>query len=593
MSTEAPPRQLPDPSQVPLVAPTVSALLRRNGTDPDRRGRVAVRYGDLTWTHGDFWTECLRWAAVMRTWRPDDGTPFHVGVLLDNTPAYLAALGGAALSGAALVGLNPTRQGEHLATDVRHVELCAVVTEPRHAALLAPLVDRLGVPRDRLFTTRAFADETESELGLLGGDLDALLRSHDGAADVGPDADPALTSTWCLVFTSGTSAAPKAVICSQRRMLVTGERMRMVLEIGADDVGYLCMPLFHSNALMVGLMPALIAGASVALRRRFSARGWLPDLRRYGVTYWNYTGKPLAYLLATEARPDDADNPLRRAYGNEGADGIVARFAERFGTEVLDAFGPTEGGVGILRGSDDPPGALGRAGGHVKVVDPDGVELPRARLDPSGRVLNVEEAVGEIVNTAGPGPFEGYWGNEEATARATRGGWYWTGDLGYVDDAGFVYFAGRSSDWLRVDGENFPVGPIDAALSRHPDLLAAAAFGVPDPAAGDRVMCAVVPQPGRDLDPAAFAAWLDDQPDLAPKWRPTLVRVTRSLPRTPTHKVLVRQLQSEKWRRDRIGDDLLWQRGRGAGAFVPFGAQDEQELHRRFVEHGRERFWDL
>jgi len=95
------------------------------------------------------------------------------------------------------------------------------------------------------------------------------------------------------------------------------------------DTVYVPMPLFHSNAIMAGWAVGLAAGAALALRRRFSASAFLPDVRSFGATYANYVGKPLSYVLATPARPDDADNPLRIAYGNEGAPGDLARFAGR------------------------------------------------------------------------------------------------------------------------------------------------------------------------------------------------------------------------------------------------------------------------
>ena len=586
-------RRIPGPGEARLVAPTASALLRRNATDPALAHRTAVRFEDTRWTHAEYVDECRRWGAAFASLRPrDPAAPFHVGVLLDNTPAYLAALGGAAIAGAAIVGLNPTRQGEQLARDITHTDLCAVVTEPRHAMLVREVQSAIPVPSTRLFTTRRWAAQEDRDKSGIGGHWDQLLTLAS-SQDLGEDHDPPVTSRWCLVFTSGTSSAPKAVICTQRRMLVTGERMRIILDVGRDDVGYLSMPLFHSNSLMVGWMPALVAGASVSLARRFTASGFLRDIRRYRVTYWNYTGKPLADLLATPEQPDDADNPLRRAYGNEGSDRTVAEFGRRFGVEVIDAFGPTEGGIGIIRGPDDPPNSLGHAGTKVKVVDADGSELPRAVLGEHGELRNPEECVGEIVNTAGPGPFEGYWRNEEADARATRNGWYWTGDLGYVDDDGYVYFAGRTAEWLRVDGENFPAGPIETAVSRHPDVAHAAVYGVPDADSGDAVMAALVLREGTTFDPAAYAAWLDAQPDLPPKWRPRWVRLTSALPTTPTHKVLHRQLQHEKWRRDRVGTDEVWHRPRGSDTFVRVEALDELELREAFARNGRERFWDL
>jgi len=197
------------------------------------------------------------------------------------------------------------------------------------------------------------------------------------------------------------------------------------------------------------------------------------------------------------------------------------------------------------------------------------------------------------VNTAGVGPFEGYYANDEANARTTRGGWYWSGDLGYLDDDRYLYFAGRTADWIRVDGENFPAGPIETALVRHPDVVVAAVYGVPDVAAGDQVMATVVLREGADLDPAAFGAWVDEQVDLGPKWRPRYLRLARQVPTTGTNKVLKRQLAREKFRVDRVGGDAVWHRDRGEVAYRPFTAADEADLRAALVAAGRERFWDL
>ena len=162
-------------------------------------------------------------------------------------------------------------------------------------------------------------------------------------------------------------------------------------------------------------------------RRAGSARrGWLADVRHYGATYFNYTGKPLAYILSTPEQPDDADNTLRVAFGNEGSPEVVDTFARRFGVEVIDAYGATEGGVAVNRDAEERAGALGQVGDNVKVVDDEGKEQPRARFDADGRLANADECVGEIVNTAGAGPFEGYYNNDEANEKTLRFGWYWT-----------------------------------------------------------------------------------------------------------------------------------------------------------------------
>src|SRR4029078_5108518 len=135
----------------------------------------------------------------------------------------------------------------------------------------------------------------------------------------------------------------------------------MIMDLNPDDIGYVCMPLFHSNAVQVGWAPSLVVPCAVGLGRRFSASGWLPGIRRYGSTYFNYTGKPLAYLLAQPERSDDADNTLRVSFGNEGSPEMAHPSALPFGVEVIDAYGATEGGVAVNRDVEMPAGALGLA----------------------------------------------------------------------------------------------------------------------------------------------------------------------------------------------------------------------------------------
>jgi fatty-acyl-CoA synthase len=571
-----------------MPAPNAAALLRRNATDAAIRDRPAVRFGDLVWTHGEYVEEARRWSQLFLA-RAPAGRALHVGVLLDNTPDYLFALGGAALAGAAIVGLNHTRRDEHLLHDIEHTHVGLIVTEPRHAALLEPIAGRLPFEADNLLVTTRFVDPDDPESSL-GKPLDDALAGVT-AADPGLEPDP--DTLWGLIFTSGTSAAPKAVICSQRRFMVTGNRMGMIMDLGPDDVGYVCMPLFHSNALMVGWAPSIVYGASVGLGRRFSASRWLADVRRYGSTYFNYTGKPLAYLLATPDLPDDADNPLRVAFGNEGSPEVVEAFSRRFGVDVIDAYGATEGGVAVDRDAEERAGALGKVVPAVKVVDEEGNERPRARFDSDGRLLNADECVGEIVNTAGAGPFEGYYNNTEANERTLRFGWYWTGDLGYLDDDGYLYFAGRNADWLRVDGENFPAAPIEAAVSQHPDVVLATVYGVPDDQAGDQVMAGLVLRDRSVFDPVAFAAWVDAQEGIGPKWRPRYVRILRDPPTTGTNKIVKRSLVHQKWRSDQVGGDSVYVRARGEPAYRQFTADDERELRASFVHYKRDRFWDL
>ncbi|MBU3752260.1 MAG: AMP-binding protein, partial [Mycobacterium sp.] len=326
---------------------------------------------------------------------------------------------------------------------------------------------------------------------------------------------------------------PKAVRCTHEKVAGPGVMLAERFGLGPTDVFYLSMPLFHSNAVMAGWAPAVAARGSIALRRKFSASQFIDDVRRFGATYANYVGKPMSYILATPQRPDDADNPLRIMYGNEAAPRDIGRFAARFGVTVVDAFGSSEGGVSIARTPDTPEGSLGPLPDGLDILD-----VETGRPCPPG-------VVGELVNVSGPGQFRGYYNDPAADAQRMAGGGYHSGDLAYRDEAGFVYFAGRLGDWMRVDGENLGTAPIERVLLRYPHVTEAAVYGIPDPHVGDRVMAALVLADGAGFDPADFRRFLAEQGDLGPKQWPVFVRVAASLPRTETFKVLKRHLAAE------------------------------------------------
>jgi fatty-acyl-CoA synthase len=525
---------------------TVAAAVLSRAAD-DRLGLVA---GDLRLTHAEVVAKAAERAAWLRARRVDG--PFHVAVLLDNVPEFVFWLEAAALVGAVVVGANPTHRGDELVRDLSHTECQLLVTDTTSLSLVegARIGDALGVV------------EAGSERVLVVDDASAgsALAPFAGAsAREVVDLDVSPKTLGYLLFTSGTSGAPKACLCTQGRLVGIGAIVAQMFSLTPEDVCYLAMPLFHSNALMAGWGPALMARSTVALPSagRFSASGFLSDVRAYGATYFNYVGKPLSYILATPERADDADNPLVRAFGNEGSADDVARFAERFAVSVTDSYGSTEGGATVARTPDTPPGALGRAPEGTVVLDPlTGDECPPARFDGHGRLLNADEAIGELVSKSGGAGFEGYWRNDDAERARLREGWYWTGDLAYRDDAGFFYFAGRDHDWLRVDGENFASAPIERILQRHPDVVLAVVYAVPDPAVGDQVMAAVQLRPGVDgLDPSELADFLAAQGDLGTKWAPRFVRMSAALPVTATNKVVKRALRVERWNCD---DPVLW-----------------------------------
>jgi fatty-acyl-CoA synthase len=515
--------------------PTLRDLLLAHADSdaPALRWRTPGGTGGLTWR--EYVAAAASRAAALDDLFPRD-RPRHVGVLLDNTPEMAIQLAAAGLGGHVLVGLNTTRRGAALRADVRKADVQVVVVEEAHAGLLDGL-DLTGVQVVRPGDLEAGFPRT-SVTGVTEDDL------------------------FMLIFTSGTSGDPKAVRVTHAKVAGPAAYLTERLGLTADDVHYVSMPLFHSNAVIAGWGPALHDGATVALAPRFSASGFLADVRHFGATYANYVGKPLAHVLATPERPDDADNPLRVVFGNEAGDRDTAEFARRFGCRVVDGFGSTENAVVISRVEGTPPGSLGQPLPGIAVLDPEtGAECPRATYDETGRVTNLDACVGELVNTTGAGQFAGYYNDAAATAERMRGGMYWSGDLAYRDADGWVYHAGRTSDWLRVDGENLAAAPIERLLLRHPAIADAAVYGVPDPSSGDQLVAALVLR--APLPVAEFERFLGEQADLGTKSWPRYVRVLDVLPRTATNKVLKRELRA-------VGvGDATWVRAERGTTYSP------------------------
>ena len=508
------------------MAETVQQLLRERADDDN----VGVKYGEHTWTWREHLAQAADHAATVIA-LADPARPLHVGVLLGNTPEMLRAMAGAALGGYVLCGLNTTRRGEALAADVRRADCQLVLVNAEHAPLLdgADLGDVRVVDVDTLGP---------------GGPL----VPH---AEVGP------MDTLMMIFTSGTSGEPKAVQVPHIFPVFSGANLVDRFSVTADDVCYVSMPLFHSNAVVAGWAVAATSGAAI-VPAKFSASRFLDDVRAYGATYMNYVGKPLAYVLATPERPDDADNPLRVAFGNEASDRDIEEFARRFGCQVTDGFGSTESAVIVTRPPGTPRGSIGQGMEGVAIYDAETVtECEVAEFDEAGRLLNADRAIGQLVNTQGAGMFQGYYNDEAANRERMAHGMYWSGDLAYRDKDGWIYLAGRTADWMRVDGENLAAAPIERIIQRLPAVSLVAVYAVPDDNVGDQVMAAIVLQDDASLTPEELTGFLAAQEDLPTKGWPHYVRIAPSLPSTATNKVLKRDLIAQG---PTAGDGVLWER---------------------------------
>lgn len=551
---------------MPEVRTDIASLLL------DRVGdqHLGLRTRDRDWTWDEVIAESAARGALAQAMRIDG--PLHIGVLLENVPDFVFWLGGAALAGATIVGINPTRGAAEMAAEIRLADCQLIVTDTAGAQRLRGL--DLGLAPERFLVVD-------------GPDYAAQLAAHR----VTPSVAPGVTedSLMLLLFTSGTTGASKAVICSQGRLARIGYAAAEKFGHVRHDVEYCCMPLFHGNAIMALWAPALTVGATVCLTPSFSASGFLPDVRYFGATFFTYVGKALGYLMATPAQPDDADNPLVRGFGTEASPDDQNEFRRRFDAELFEGYGSSEGGGAVVLAPDMPPGALGRpAHQGVAIVDPESLnDCVPAVLDEHGRVLNPDDAVGEIVDKLGTRTFEGYYRNDEANAERIRNGWYWTGDLGYLDAAGFIYFAGRRGDWIRVDGENTSALNIERVLRRHPEVVAAGVYAVPDPRSGDQVMAAIEVADPDGFDAADFVAYLAAQEDLGTKGIPRFLRVSKNLPVTGSNKVLKRELQTQRWHTDEVV--YRWA-GRGTPVYRAMGDDDKQSLDAEFAQYGRQRY---
>jgi fatty-acyl-CoA synthase len=551
-----------EPAAVTPHAPehaSIAGLLLARAEDDN----TALLFEDLRWSWRELVREAAARSALLQRLRPRE-RPWHVGVLLENTPEYIFLIAGAALCGATVVGINPTRRGTELAADIRGTDCAVIVTDDAHGDLLDGIGH--GVPQ--------ILDASSS-------DYAALLAAHRGAAvdATAEGLDP--RATLLLLFTSGSTGAPKAVICSTGRWAFICQVSP--IKFSSDDVAYNAMPVFHGNALMSALGPCLANGAAFAMRRRFSASGFLPDIRRFGATFFNYVGRSLSYVLAQPERPEESDNRLRFGFGTEASTRDRAEFSRRYGCPLLESYGSSEGTCYIIHTPGTPDGALGipQQGFEVEIVNASGEVCPAARFDVSGVMLNPHEAIGEIVSRGAAARFEGYYNNSGASEDRLRDGDFWTGDLGYRDERGFYWFAGRTADWLRVDSENFAAAPVEQILSRFPGVTAAAVYPLPDPVTGDQVIAALE-VPGGEFDPRAFWSFLGQQADLGTKWAPRLVRVTARLPLTATHKISKPTLRRMLWN----GEDPVYE-AVGEG-YVPLTANRKAALEAEYARQGRD-----
>jgi crotonobetaine/carnitine-CoA ligase len=446
-----------------------------------------------------------------------------VAVMLPNCSEYLFTFFALARLGAVTVSINTGYQDTGLERMLATSQARLLVVDERHLGAVAAVAGRVAA-LERLIVRGERAPGTPPA---------TLFRDFVGAdetpvATVVRPGDPAL-----LVFTSGTTGPPKAVEMSQAYVEIMAADMVEYWRFREDDVLYSPYPLYHVEAPVCTVLPALLIGATAAIGERFSASRFWDEIRFHGATWFSFLGGVLTILAKQPERPDDADNPVRFAIG-AGMPHAWRDLERRWGLRLFEWYASTESGLLAFDDVGEPhrDGAAGRVTRHyeVKIVDADDNELPPGE-------------VGEIVSRSRRphGQMTGYFGDPEATLRAFRGLWYRSGDSGFFDAEGGIHFVGRTKEAIRRRGVNISAFEVEETLTAHPAVAECAVLGVPDDLGEEEEVKAVaLVAPGAQVTPEELLELAAGR--LPRGMRPRYVELVDSLPKTPTGKVLKREL---------------------------------------------------
>jgi fatty-acyl-CoA synthase len=429
----------------------------------------------------------------------------RVALALASEPLYLAVYFAAAQLGAILLPLNTRLAPAELAFQLEDSEACVAV----HA-------DELPLPARR--GTRAVG----------AGELRALLPSAAGRRPLAPGGE----APQVLMYTSGTTGRPKGALLPHRKTLYNTLNAEIYFELVPDDVVLVAVPLFHSFGLKILTVPALFAGAAAVLLDRFDPLDLQQRIAEERATVLGAV--PVMYQRMLRAGLDRRKLATLRLAFSAGAaiDVETIRALAAHGVRLRQGYGQTE--TSILCCLDDA-NALARAGsvgrpvryGEIRIADEQGRSVPAGRP-------------GEVV-VRGPLCMLGYWRRPEETAAARIDGWHRTGDLGVMDEEGFVTLVGRLKELYISGGENVYPAEVERVLEEHPNVAEAAVVGVPDPEWGEIGHAYVVPV-AEPFDAEELLRWARTR--LAGYKLPRAVFRVRELPRTASGKVRKHELQA-------------------------------------------------
>jgi crotonobetaine/carnitine-CoA ligase len=501
-------------------AATVSGLFRAALQAAPGRAFLAMEQGTLTYAQAADWSGALAGGLAARGVKRGD----RVAIVSTNRPEMVVLWLACLRLGACFCPVNSGFTGAQLANILRRTAPALIVGE---APTVAAITD--GITRSELALPAVALGAAPA-----GG---SAWRDLERGAGRPAWADAAPGEVAAILCTSGTTGPSKAVALSHRWFTRICEMTERYWGFHSSDVFYSPFPLYHIDALAITVTPAIYHATTAAIGARFSVRRFWDEIRRSGATVFDFMGSTLALLWKAEPRLDDRDNPARLGWGVPLPD-FAPAFEERFGLTLIDCYGSTDVGLPVcgVPGEPKPPGACGRAaeGSEIAILSPEGHRLPAGQ---SGEIAVRAEEPHAIM--------EGYVGDPEVTLRTWRGLWHHTGDRGRLDAQGYLYFEGRLSDSIRRRGENVSAQELEELIQAHPDLVEAAAIGVPSELTEDDIKVAAIARPGAGLEAPTLARWLAER---LPRYMTVrYVELVDDLPRTDTQKVMKAALRA-RWR---------------------------------------------
>lgn len=415
----------------------------------------------------------------------------HIGVLMENSAEHIALFFGAATLGAVWAPVNTAARGDLLRYYLAHADCTMLLVDaalyPRVAEVLdqLPLLQRIIVVGQTRDAALPDARQTVEVLNF------HQLPSEQATA---PEFDVRCYDLLMLAFTSGTTGPSKASMLSHAAALTYGTGAAQAQGYHSGDVFYVCLPLFHNNALLASMASALVCGGSVILSQRFSVSRFWTEIRDHRCTVTNLLGAMTSFLWSQPARDDDRGNHLRLV-SMAPVPRYAQAFEERFGLNIMSNYGLSDFGMATSFTANDPKAKLGsigrvRRGMQVRVVDDHDFEVPRGEL--GELVLRSDEPW----RAAG-----GYYKMPEATLAAHRNQWFHTGDRGYCDEDGYFWFVDRKKDCIRRRGENISAFEVEQILMRHPAVAQAAVFPVSTDTNDEEVGVVIIRHQDQTLTP--------------------------------------------------------------------------------------------